>query len=153
MNPAFPLFCLHVVKEPYVYLVEEAQDLELGYRTLRSYRSSQRHPELYFDATGRKFRCKLKLKRSFGKWQKLLSYLYWGRIPVESQWYSIGPYSLAELKEQVALCIEADDDILTPFIEAEHLTSLVQQARHFEDLYMVLSGAIYNSEDDDYLDA
>ncbi|MFD2785837.1 hypothetical protein [Hymenobacter rubripertinctus] len=150
MTPAFPLFCLHKVKEPYVYLVEEAQDL--SHYTLAGYYNSQRHPELYFDATGRKFGCKLKLKRSFGKWQKLVSYFYWGRISVESHWYSIGLYSLAELKEQVALCIVADDDILTQFIEAEHLLSLVEQARHFEDLYMVLSGAIYNSEDDDSIE-
>ncbi|NVO30874.1 hypothetical protein [Hymenobacter lapidiphilus] len=151
MNPVFPLFCLQKETKPYGYLVEEAQDL--SYCNLAWYYDSQQNPELYFDASGTKVGRRLKLKRSFGRWQKLLSYFYWGKILVESEWYIIGYYRFEELKEQVALCVKADDDVMTQFIEAEHLTLLVQQARHFGDLYMVLQGAIYNSEDDDSLDA
>jgi hypothetical protein len=151
MTPVFPLLCLHEEAKPYCYLVEEVE--ELGYCSLTGYYDSQRNPELYFDASGRKFRHKLKLKRSFGRFQKALSYVYWGTVPVESEWYLIGNYCFEELKEQVERCVKADDDVLTQFIEPEDLTLLVQQARHFEDLYMVLHGAIYNFEDNESLEA
>ncbi|TGE05374.1 hypothetical protein [Hymenobacter fodinae] len=147
MVPTFPLLCLHEEAKPYCYLVENTRDL--SYCNLAGYYSSQRKPELYFDAAGRKFRRKLKLKRNFGKWQKVLTYFYWGSIPVESEWYIVGNYRFKELQEQVDRCVKADDDVMTQFIEPDHLTLLVQQARHFEDLYMVLNGAIYNFEDDD----
>ncbi|GGF17010.1 hypothetical protein [Hymenobacter cavernae] len=149
MDPAFPLLCLHEEEEPYCYLVEGNQ--ELNYCNLYGYYESQRNPALYFDASGKKVRRKLKLKRSFGKWQKLLSYFYWGKVPVESTWYQVGEYELAELKEWVLRCIKADDDVLTQFIEKNHLIRLLKQARHFEDIYMVLQNAIYNFEDDDSL--
>ncbi|WP_426490068.1 hypothetical protein [Hymenobacter sp. 102] len=150
MPPAFPLLCLQQEAKPYCYLVEEPQDL--GYCSLTGYYDSQQKPELYFDASGRKYRTRLKLKRSFSRWQKLLSYFYWGRIPVENEWYLIGNYCFEELKDQVERCIKADDDVMTQFIEPEHLTLLVHQARHFGDLYMVLNGAIYNFEDDESIE-
>jgi hypothetical protein len=150
MTPVFPLICLHKGAKPYCYLVEEAPDLD--YCSLTGYYNLQQTPELYFDSSGRSVSRKLKLKRSFGRWQKLISYFYWGRIPVQSEWYVVGNYHLEELKEKVYRCIKADDDVMTQFIEPEQLTSFVQQARHFEDVYMVLNGAIYNSEDDESLE-
>lgn len=150
MGVLFPLLCLHEEAKPHCYLVEEPHDL--AYCTLTGYYDLQHNPELYFDAAGRKLTRKLRLKRSFGRFQKALSYFYWGSIPVESEWCLVGEYRFEELREQVERCVKADDDILTQFIEPADLILLVQQARHFEDLYMVLHGAIYNCEDDDSLE-
>jgi hypothetical protein len=152
MEPGFPLILLQQnSKDAYCYMVEEPQDL--AYCTLSGYYALQQEPELFFDARGVKYQRELLLTRKFGKWQKLLSYVYWGRIPVETTWHRLGSYSLAELKSKIDVCIQADDDILTQFIEADHLRRLLREARHFADIYMVLCGAIYNIDDDDSLEA
>ncbi|TGE19664.1 hypothetical protein [Hymenobacter elongatus] len=138
-------------KGAFCYIVEQPQDFATSC-TLSGYYRLQQHAELFFDAHGAKYQKELLLKRRFGKWQKLLSYVYWGKVPFESIWHQLGSYSLPELKSQIDVCIQADDDVLTQFIEADHLQKLVSQARHFEDVYMVLCGAIYNFEDDDSLE-
>jgi hypothetical protein len=81
---------------------------------------------------------------------KALSYSFYNpTIKVECEWLPQGDFVLSELKTRIEQCVAEDDDVLTQFIEADHLIRLVKQARHFEDIYMVLQDAIYNYEDDD----
>ncbi|QIX61236.1 hypothetical protein HER32_08620 [Hymenobacter sp. BT18] len=151
MKPEFPLLALHQYpKDPYCYFIED--ETGVAHCNLSGYYSLQKGREEFYDKKGAVWDRTITLKRSFGPFQKLLSYFYWASIPIENEWVITRAYSLDELKERVIACVKADDDILTQFVEEAHLLELVEQCRHFADIHMVLSNAIYNCEEDESLE-
>ena len=74
-----------------------------------------------------------------GRLSAVLAYtVYNPRVDVEYAYERIGPYALDQLKSAVQEAIDADDDVLTQFVEPDELKRQVAQASSFEALAHVL---------------
>ena len=60
------------------------------------------------------------------------------RIRVRYEYRVVGPYALSELKQALRTAIEADDDSLTQFHEADELQERLAAASSFEDVAAVV---------------
>jgi len=76
------------------------------------------------------------------KLMKLLAYtVYNPPVKYRETWHREDNYTFYELQELLCLCVEADDDCLTQFIEHDNLTKLIREAATFDQLYQSLDWA------------
>jgi hypothetical protein len=77
-----------------------------------------------------------------GRLSAVLAYTFHNpRIAVQYTYERVGPYALHELKAAVAAAIDADDDVVTQFVEPDVLKRQVADAQSFDALAGVLQVA------------
>lgn len=68
-------------------------------------------------------------------WTRMLSQVYNPLFAVELGWTRAGTFTLAELQDELCRCVDADDDILTQFMEPEKLKALIRETGDFTHLF------------------
>ena len=68
-------------------------------------------------------------------WTKILGQIYNPWFTVDLGWKDERTYEFPELQDDICMCVDMDDDILTQFIEADKLKKLIREASNFHHLF------------------
>ena len=96
-----------------------------------------------FDAAGKVWQAR-ELKSRYQKtwWLSALVHTVFNPwVDTEFVWHEPRAYTLDELKKNYASAVEADDDILTQFVERDALLKEISEASSFTDLARIYRSA------------
>ena len=95
----------------------------------------------YFDAHGKVWSATIaRAPYPVNIWTKILAQIYNPRFQVELQWKQEGSFTLTELQERLCKCVDTNEDILTQFMEADKLKTLIRETKTFEHLFNRMKG-------------
>ncbi len=138
MEPPFPLIIVYKNQMPLI--VEAAGELSSAAVIV----VLRQQENVAFDRNGEKWSYKLVGSRAISFTSKILAYTFYNpMMEVRAVWTKLGPYPVKELQAVLSHCVDQDDDILTQFIEPEHLKHAIHNAPTFDELYRVLQKYVY----------
>lgn len=147
-KPLFPL--LEVYKDNYFVIIEDEEILK---RCKASFLLSQhKYKGCCFDAEGNKWEYERQSKSYRSTVLKtILSNLglfnpWIVTIPVFTQ---KGTYGIDALKQILKKCVDADDDVITQFAEADIINRAIEKASDFNEILAVFEKYIFNPDEEE----
>jgi hypothetical protein len=70
-------------------------------------------------------------------------------VKVDLEWEEEGFYNLNELKNDISLCIDKDDDILTQYEEASVIKNAISNSNTFDDILFTLNKYIFDVNEEE----
>ncbi len=70
-------------------------------------------------------------------------------VKVDLEWEEEGVYSLNELKNDISLCIDKDDDILTQYEEASVIKNAISNGNTFDDILFTLNKYVFDVNEEE----
>ena len=117
-------------------------DPEKSFTSVKSLNDRGDQP-IAFDATGNKWTCDLQM---VGAKPSLFAKLFNSPAQVRCLWKPLGPYDLTDLKQQLCICVDMDDDVLTQFVDRTTLKNAILASDGFEALLQTLKSHVFEAE-------
>ncbi|TGE20462.1 hypothetical protein E5K00_20920 [Hymenobacter aquaticus] len=139
MQPAFPMLVFGQTPQESLWIAKVPEKMQTV--SLLVLQRSKPGKEVFFDSANRVWHRQVEAVKPLGVVTKLLAYTFYNpkSIVVRSEWLLQRNFTLPELKNRVKACVEADDDVLTQFSDAEALNTLLDKASSFEEVVRILT--------------
>lgn len=86
------------------------------------------------------------IKNNF-KTRLLANTFYNPMVSVDLDWKQTGTCDLNEIKKEIFLCIDKDDDMITQFEEAEYIKNEIKKCMLFEEILSVLDKLVFKMDE------